>query len=276
MQIGVQLRRNFGNTVLERLGVVQQAGISVVEIDGRDLIDSFKDIRTHCKATETVITTACGGYRGWIGHFDKNLRKQALSDIKEILSRCAEIGAQGIVVPAAYGMFSTRLNAKTAPRTAQEDESVLTGSLRELDEHARSTGSTVFLEPLNRYEDHMVNTLDQAAALIEGGEYQNVKIAADTFHMNIEEPNIPFSIQRWRHLVGHIHLADTNRFEPGQGHFNFSGLFKTLRDMNYLGSIVIESSWSGDLECSIRRSLRYLENLLMDNTGWDLVSGNKR
>ena len=42
---------------------------------------------------------------------------------------------------------------------------MLVAALTELGQHAAAEGVTVFLEPLNRYEDHMVNRLDQGAAV---------------------------------------------------------------------------------------------------------------
>ena len=75
--------------------------------------------------------------------------------------------ASGVVTPAAWGMFTRRLPPfDEPPRTPDEDREVLVEGLAELGEHAAELGVALLLEPLNRYEDHMVNTSPRRAALI--------------------------------------------------------------------------------------------------------------
>ena len=72
-----------------------------------------------------------------------------------------------MITPAAWGMFTRRLPPfDEPPRTPEEDREVLRRGLAELGAHAEAAGVVLLLEPLNRYEDHMVNTLAQAAELI--------------------------------------------------------------------------------------------------------------
>lgn len=44
-----------------------------------------------------------------------------------------------------------------------------------------------FTEPLNRYQDHMINTLADARRYIEENGLKHVQIIGDFYHMNIEE-----------------------------------------------------------------------------------------
>lgn len=46
----------------------------------------------------------------------------------------------------------------TSPRSLDGDRKAVSASLRWLDEVAARTGTTVYTEPLNRYQDHMINT----------------------------------------------------------------------------------------------------------------------
>ena len=62
-------------------------------------------------------------------------------------------------------MHSNRLPPFAAPRTPEEDRDILLEMLGALGSHAAARGVAVYLEPLNRYEDHMVNTLAQGAEL---------------------------------------------------------------------------------------------------------------
>ena len=60
----------------------------------------------------------------------------------------------------------------------------------ELAEHARAEGVRICLEPLNRYEDHMINTLGQAVEICEAVGSPAMGVCADTYHMNIEEVDL--------------------------------------------------------------------------------------
>jgi sugar phosphate isomerase/epimerase len=64
---------------------------------------------------------------------------------------------------------------------------VLIEGFGELAAHAEQVEVVIALEPLNRYENHMINTLAQAAALCAEIGSPWFGIAADTYHMNIEE-----------------------------------------------------------------------------------------
>lgn len=110
------------------------------------------------KETGLPVTTACGGYDGWIGDFIEERRLNGLQQITHILEALAEVGGQGIIVPAAWGMFTFRLPPMTSPRSPAGDRKAVSDSLIYLDKVAERTGTVVYLEPLNRYQDHMINT----------------------------------------------------------------------------------------------------------------------
>ena len=69
-------------------------------------------------------------------------------------------------------------------------------ALSRLDSRAGELGVKLGLEPVNRYESYMVNTLDQGADLIRTAGGRNLFLHMDTFHMNIEEADIAAAIQR--------------------------------------------------------------------------------
>ena len=56
----------------------------------------------------------------------------------------------------------------------------------------------MFLEPLNRYEDYLVNTLADAVSVVEEVGSPGVAVIADTYHMSIEEVDCAESIVRGR------------------------------------------------------------------------------
>lgn len=150
------------------------------------------------------------------------------------------MGGKGIVVPAAWGMFTFRLPPMTSPRSLDGDRKMVSDSLRVLEQVAARTGTVVYLEPLNRYQDHMINTLADARRYIVENDLKHVQIIGDFYHMNIEEDNLAQALHDNRDLLGHVHIADNHRYQPGSGTLDFHALFEQLCADNYQGYVVYE------------------------------------
>jgi sugar phosphate isomerase/epimerase len=103
----------------------------------------------------------------------------------------------------------------------------------------------VYLEPLNRYEDHMVNRLEQAVDLILAVGLDSVRIGADTYHMNIEEADPAAALLKAGPYIGHLQASDSNRLEPGAGHVDWPLFGATVAAIGYDGPIAVESRTSG-------------------------------
>jgi sugar phosphate isomerase/epimerase len=148
VRVGTQDKPFFPEDFAGKLRAVQLMGFDAFEVDGRALLERFAEVKAAMRETGVPISTACGGYHGWIGDFQTERRRQAVTEIGEILKRLAELSGKGIVVPAAWGMFSKRLPPMIPPRSEQEDRAVLLDSLERIDRVARETGTVLYLEPL--------------------------------------------------------------------------------------------------------------------------------
>jgi D-psicose/D-tagatose/L-ribulose 3-epimerase len=96
------------------------------------------------------------------------------------------------------------------------------------------------IEVVNRFEQYLINTCDEAVDYLNQVGSDHCKILLDSFHMNIEEDNIYNAIIKAGDKLGHVHIGETNRKAPGVGHFPWDELMKGLKDINYRGSIVME------------------------------------
>ncbi|CCQ96492.1 putative isomerase/epimerase [[Clostridium] ultunense Esp] len=263
MKLATQDKPFFPESFFEKFTLVKSMGFDGFEIDGRELLNRFDEVKKAMADADLPVVTVCGGYRGWIGDFDEEKRKLCIKDIAEILNRLSLLSGKGIVVPAAWGMFSKRLPPMVPPRSEEEDRKVLLESLDRLNRVAESTGTLIYLEPLNRYEDHMLNRLGDAVSIIREGKFSYVKVTADFYHMNIEEPRIDESLREAKDLIGHIHLADSHRYEPGTGHLDFIPGFKALTEMGYDGYLTFECRVIGNPpEEAYKQSVRYIGECL--------------
>ncbi|MCL2162934.1 MAG: sugar phosphate isomerase/epimerase [Oscillospiraceae bacterium] len=256
----------FPDNLTERMEVIQQLGFEAYEIDGALVLNQYEDVKKAVKKTNIAISTICAGNRGWIGDFCDYQRRLAVEDITIILERAGELGATGIVVPAAFKMFSIPLAAPTPPpRPPEEDTRVLIDTLSKLEPIAKRTGTKILLEPANRYANHMLNTLAEAKSIIQEGNLTETLVVADFYHMNMEEKSIVGAIEETGALLGHVHLADNNRFQPGEGMTDFVSGFKALVSINYSGYLAFECMVTGiDPIKEYRRSVEYIRERLAE------------
>jgi D-psicose/D-tagatose/L-ribulose 3-epimerase len=166
------------------------------------------------------------------------------------LEIAAELGA-----PAVSGITYAAFASYGAPPSARQVEQVA-ASLSRLDARAGELGVKLGVEPVNRYESYLVNTLDQAASLIRQAGGRNMFIHMDTFHMNIEEADMSAAIRRNAPLLGYAHVADSHRGALGTGSFDTTRYFRTLAAADYAGDMTFEgfsSSAAGpDLVAGVR------------------------
>ncbi len=117
-------------------------------------------------------------------------------------------------------------------------------TLKILAPFAEKVGVTLVLEALNTKVDHPGNFLantEDAIKVIRAVSSSNVKILYDIYHMQIMEGNLINTLKEYINFIGHIHIADVpGRNEPGTGEINYSNIIRTLKLLNYKGTIGFE------------------------------------
>jgi sugar phosphate isomerase/epimerase len=250
-----------GNCLAEKLDNLAQYGYEGIEFWGGGLKEKAAEIKQACESHSVKPSTICAGFRGSLVDSDKGERNKAVSDIKELLSVAADIGAVGLIaVPIFGGPKIPNLAPLYSPE--QLETELLVELLIGIGEHAKSVGSTFLLEPLNRYETHFIKTLKQGVDICKKVGNPNVKIMADFFHMSIEEVNIPLSIEEAGSYIAHVHLADSTRLLPGYGHTDFKAGFAALKKIGYTGYMAMECGIPGDSAVELKKSADYLKGLM--------------
>lgn len=84
----------------------------------------------------------------------------------------------------------------------------------------------------------------------------------DVFHMNIEDKTIGPELARNIDYIKYVHIADSNRLAPGQGHNDFEELFHHLLDAGYDGWISAEILHKPDPDSAARRTADFLLPLI--------------
>jgi sugar phosphate isomerase/epimerase len=264
VRLAVQEQLLPGGTIQARWETALAWGFDAIELRGKGghaLRERLPELLA-AQRYGVVMPTVCVEMDHFIGDFDAERRADALANMASQLEVIGALGGIGAMTPAAWGMFSRRLPPFTPPRSADEDREVLLEALTTLGGIAAREGVVILLEPLNRYEDHMVNTLAQAAELAEATGLDTVRVGADTYHMNIEEADPLTALRAHADRLGHVQLSDSNRLEPGAGHLDWPALLRCLEAIGYGGHLAFECRLSGDPARVLPRATALLRSAL--------------
>jgi D-psicose/D-tagatose/L-ribulose 3-epimerase len=163
-------------------------------------------------------------------------RRAALERMKWQIDCARALGATKVVGPMfqVLGQFSGTGPTGDERRRAAD-------LLAEVAPLAQQAGVTLAIEPLNRFECHLCNTLQAAVELARQVDHPAIGVMVDTFHANIEEKSTPAAIRAaGRHLV-HVHISESDRSTPGSGHIDFTSIMRALGDIGYDGDLVVEA-----------------------------------
>jgi D-psicose/D-tagatose/L-ribulose 3-epimerase len=148
---------------------------------------------------------------------------------EQVVADCLAV-ARDLGATALGGVTYAALHRYMAPPDAGAWERVL-AAYRRLADKAKTTGVRLGIEPVNRYETNLINTLGQAAAVVRAVDPENMFVQMDTYHMNIEEADIAGAIEATKDVLGYAHVGESNRSNLGSGTFDFDTYFKALAFM---------------------------------------------
>ncbi len=151
--------------------------------------------------------------------------------------------AQAEAVGSHYlgGCIAYSLGTLTgAPPTAEERRTVVE-VLRDVAAEAGRRGITLALEACNRYETYLYNTLADVRETILATGAGNLKLHADTYHMNIEEEGFYQPLVNAADVLDYIHMSESHRGLVGTGTVIWDEVWRGLADAHFDGHLVLES-----------------------------------
>jgi sugar phosphate isomerase/epimerase len=112
------------------------------------------------------------------------------------------------------------------------------------------------IEPLNRRETNLINSVAAGADLVRHVHSSYVRLLVDSYHMEVEREPLD-AIIKSHGLISHAHTADANRVPPGQSYYDHSALRNALRFGGYRDRISIECNWQ-DFESEVGPAVEHL------------------
>lgn len=108
-------------------------------------------------------------------------------------------------------------------------------------DRAAQSNLILALEPLNRFECYVLNTMADTKDYVRRVDRPNFGGLYDTFHANIEEQDPIGCIALAGDMIKHVHISENDRGTPGAGHIDFEATCKMLRTIGYDGWLTIEA-----------------------------------
>ncbi len=168
---------------------------------------------------------------------DAALRRRTLDLLTRLIGFAAACGAQVLV----HGSPAQR--SPGAGQTVQDALGRLEEALAELAPRAVDAGVVYCLEPLSPVETPVVNTVAQAAAVVDriGSPALRTMLDVSAASQAESEP-VPEVLARFLASghIAHVQLNDRNRRGPGQGDTDQAAVLRVLRDTGYEGWMAVE------------------------------------
>lgn len=160
--------------------------------------------------------------------------------LREVVDTAATVGSMVIAGPA-YTSVGRTWRLSPAERVAAYAE--LRDNLAPVLDHAGAAGVTIAVEPLNRYETSLLNTLGQTLDAL--GDLPHCGVAIDVYHQNIEEKDLTGAIRAAAGRIAHVQVCGNDRGAPGDDHLDWPAILAAVTDAGYGGPLCIES-FTGD------------------------------
>jgi D-psicose/D-tagatose/L-ribulose 3-epimerase len=173
---------------------------------------------------------------------DAAARAGAVDHLKRVIDCAAALGGKIIAGP-----WFQPLGVFTGERPSETELSHCADVHRQVVPLMTAAGMTAALEPLNRFEAHLLNTMEQAVAYANRVATPGFGILYDTFHAHIEERD-PIAALHAIHASGwltHVHISENDRGTPGRGHAKIRETILALKALGYDGWLTIESFGRG-------------------------------
>lgn len=254
-KLAVQERSVPGDSFTSKLQTLEKCGYQAIELVYDLSRERPQEIASALAASPIEAISMCTSAEHDLGTVGTDLR-QRISAFREILDFARQFGVRYVVSVPVRGPLEKG-------GTEEEEIDQYVQALQVVGEHAASLGSCVVIEPLVRYETHLVNRLSEAVTIAKSVDSPAVGIMADFFHMNVEEADIATSILEAGPWIKHVHLADSNRLNPGRGHTDFRRPFEALKSAGFSGAMALECSLAEGPEVTeLSYSAAYLQALL--------------
>ena len=230
----------FNTETISLFSKIKKMGYDVVEIPIEDpaLID-VKRVK-EALSEHGLKPVICGAFNASrdLTHDDPSYHQVSFEYIQSCLDICRDLGA-GFLCGPMYSAVGKARPISSEQKKIEWERAVF--NLRKVCIMAAERGLEIALEPLNRFESDLINTSVDVMRLIADIDHPAAKVLLDSFHMNIEEPDIEKAILLAGDKLIHVQVSENYRGTPGTGQTRWDAYCRGLSAIRYQGTVSIES-----------------------------------
>jgi sugar phosphate isomerase/epimerase len=191
---------------------------------------------------------------------DEKIRQRTLDVMLALIDQCAELGGRYLVHGSPH---QRRIDpGETRAAATQRAEECFAVAA----ERAQKAGVVYCIEPLSAEQTPLINTLEEAAAIVARIGNPALKTMLDcSAASRSEKESLPALMERWlpKGVIAHVQVNDRNRQGPGQGEQRFAPLVAALKKHGYRGDIAVEPfDYVPDGPAAAARAIGYLRGIL--------------
>ena len=167
--------------------------------------------------------------------------------------RAAELGGEVIV----FGSGDARHVPEDFSRKRAHDQ--ILEFLEAAANYAGRRGLVIAIEPLNRAETNVINSIAEAVQFADELGRPEVQVLVDFYHQMLEAEAFD-EIVRAGERIAHVHVADTDRLYPGSGRYDYGRFARSLADAGYNKRVSVECNFR-DFDKEVPQSIRFLHEV---------------
>jgi sugar phosphate isomerase/epimerase len=177
-----------------------------------------------------------------------------------LVEQCAELGGRYLVHGSPHQRRIDPGDTRAAALGRAQD------CFAAVAERAEKAGLMYCIEPLASEQTPLINTLKEAALMVEAIGSRAVRSMLDCSAAGrMESAPLAALVDRWlpSGMIAHVQVNDRNRRGPGQGELRFAPLFAALKRHGYAGDIAVEPfDYVPDGPGAAARAIGYVRGIL--------------
>ncbi len=166
---------------------------------------------------------------------DAAVRARTVEVMRRLVQLAAELGAE-ILVHGSPAQRALPAGDEADARARAID------CFRAAAEAAEAAGVIYCIEPLAKRETNFINTLAEAAEIVQAVGSPALRSMVDCSAAALEEGDVAALLDRWLpgDLIAHVQVNDPNRRGPGEGALGFAPILAALKRHGYEGWVAAE------------------------------------
>jgi len=172
-----------------------------------------------------------------VSSLDEEVRRNGIQFMRSMIEAVGKSGG-GMIGGTVHSAWPRTLPKDATDKRPYLDQSKK--SMREMVRVAEDNNVILNVEVINRFEQYLLNTCDEALSYVKDINSPSCRILLDTFHMNIEEDSIGGAIRKAGRYLSALHLGETNRKPPGLGRMPWEEIRSALDAIGFDGPLVME------------------------------------